>query len=272
MNAELVKRLAESIFGRKNTSGYAVFYTALILLAISWLPDGIADLIDYNWSWQCWFSCSYKLMVSIAIFILFAWQLNRAGREDDKLDVHKKSPKEVKALGIFLSTIGKDKELINKEIRRIESSLQDNTVSIETFFDKQWEMPLIAINYHKKRLETLYVFTSEGDMGSSELMYIFRQVIERLYPSLRVREVKPKGINYEDVKQVFNEVEFFYANAKNDGYAEHDIIVDVTGGQKPNTIAASIATLISGREFQYISTGTKEVFAYDVWYIEQVTS
>jgi hypothetical protein len=130
-------------------------------------------------------------------------------------------------------------------------------------------MPLKAIEYHQQRLEILYVFTSSGEMGSTSLLALFKKVVGRLYPALPVRSVIQDGINFEDVKQVFNVVESFYTRAKNDGYQESDIIVDVTGGQKPNSIGASIATLITGRKFQYISTGSKEVLAYDVWYIDQ---
>ncbi|NTW83694.1 MAG: hypothetical protein HGB36_10065 [Chlorobiaceae bacterium] len=272
MHALRVKRFAESMFGKKNTSAVAVIYAALVFIAVGWLPQGIADLVECNWQESCWLICSYKFLTSVAILGLFAWQLQRVSREDDKLEVKKQTPAEVKALGIFLSTIGKEDHLIQAEINRIERSLKDNTISMATFLDKQWEMPLIAIRYHQRRLETLYVFTSEGEKGSAVLMPVFKQVVESLYPSLKIEVLEPKGIDYEDVKQVFNKVETFYEMAKNDGYAENEIIIDVTGGQKPNTIAASIATLVSGRKFQYISTGSKEAFAYDVWYIDQVES
>jgi hypothetical protein len=267
-----VKRFAESMFGEKNTSTVAIVYAALVFIAVGWLPQGIADLIECNWQESCWLICSYKFLISVAILWLFAWQLQRVSKEDDKLEVKKQTPGEVKALGIFLSTIGKEDHLIQAEINRIEQSLKDNTISMATFLDKQWEMPLIAVRYHQKHLETLYVFTSEGIKGSAVLMPIFKEVVKCLYPSLKIKEVESKGIDYEDVKQVFTKVEFFYEMAKNDGYAENEILIDVTGGQKPNTIAASIATLVSGRKFQYISTGSKEAFAYDVWYIDQVKS
>ena len=72
MGSQRIKRLAESVFGRNNISVQAVIYAALLLLAIAWLPVGIADFIDDHWLWFSWLPCSYKLLVSLAIFVICA--------------------------------------------------------------------------------------------------------------------------------------------------------------------------------------------------------
>lgn len=52
---------------------------------------------------------------------------------------------------------------------------------------------------------------------------------------------------------------------KEEGAEENDIIIDVTGGQKTASIAASLATLHNKVTFQYVQTNPPyEVFAYDV--------
>jgi len=275
LHSQRIKRLAESVFGRNNISVQAVVYASLLLLAIAWLPVGIADFIDGHWLWFSWLPCSYKLIVSVGIFLIFGWQLNRLGGDDNNVKVQKTSPKKVRALGVFLSTLGRTTEIVEKEILDIQKALAvlPDTSPIKVMLSgKSWEMPLKAIEYHQGQLEALYVFTSKGKPGSSETMALFGEVVAALFPGLKIREVEVHGIEFEDVEAVFNQVESFYDMAKKDGFPEQEIIVDVTGGQKPNSIAASIATLITGRKFQYISTVTKEVHAYDVRYIDQAKS
>ena len=46
------------------------------------------------------------------------------------------------------------------------------------------------------------------------------------------------------------------------------MLVDVTGGHKTNSIAASVATLAKGRQFQYINED-KIVRNYDVTYFDE---
>lgn len=270
--SEHIRHVAAGVFGPKNTSWYAIIYAAIVLITIAWLPDGISDLIDYDWSGSDWLHSSYKFLVSVSILVFLGLQIQRVKGDSERLEVVKKSPQQVKALGIFLSTVGRDLESTQKERIRIEAALNKSDFSTSVFLEKPWEMPLKAIEYHKQRLEVLYVFTSSGEMGSTGLLNLFSKVVKRLYPALLIRSVIQDGINFEDVKQVFTVVESFYTRSKIDGYQESDIIVDVTGGQKPNSIGASIATLITGRKFQYISTGSKEVLAYDVWYIDQDVS
>lgn len=71
------------------------------------------------------------------------------------------------------------------------------------------------------------------------------------------------GVDFKDVKEVFNVIEDFY---KRPDIKPKDVLVDITGGQKTNSIAGGIATLAVGRRFQYIGTNDKQVNAYDVGY------
>ena len=61
--------------------------------------------------------------------------------------------------------------------------------------------------------------------------------------------------------EVFNVIEDFY---KKPGIKPKEVLVDITGGKKTNSIAGGIATLAMGRMFQYIGTNDKQVTAYDV--------
>lgn len=123
-------------------------------------------------------------------------------------------------------------------------------------------MPLSAIDYHKKTLQEVLVFTSSG---SSSQFNVFQDLVMRLYPSLRVKEMVSGGIDFEDIETAFNAVNKLYRDAIASGYSEKDILVDVTGGHKTNSIAAAMATLAAGREFQYLNK-ERVVRSYDVDY------
>jgi hypothetical protein len=57
------------------------------LIAIAWLPDGIADLIDYDRLGGGRLHASYKFLVSVSILIFLGLQLQRVQRESDRLEV-----------------------------------------------------------------------------------------------------------------------------------------------------------------------------------------
>ena len=268
-----IKRFAENLFGEKNTSMRAIIYSMIVLLAISWFPDGISAIFEYNLSEKGLFLCSYKLLFSLFVFGCFGVFLFRAGKIDNgKLAVDRNRPQEVVVLGVFLSTLARTKV----ESKSIEDSIQAamvNSSFTQGIIDgRPWEMPLKAIEYHKGTLKNLFVFTSNGENGTTLLMPLFIKVVNQLYPALIVKEVYAGGMDFESIEDVFANVELFYTQAAQVGCKEQDILVDITGGQKTNSIAAAVATLLSGREFQYISTGTKDVMAYDVRYIEKSES
>lgn len=268
-----IKRFADNLFGEKNTSLQAIIYSMIILLAISWFPDGISAIFEYNLSEKGLFLCSYKLLVALIIFGVFGVFLFRAGKIDNsKPAVDRHKPKEVIVLGVFLSTLARNKAESKPIEERIKVAIDNGSFIIGDIEGKSWEMPLKAIDYHQEKLKHLFVFTSNGENATSLLMPLFIGVVKQLYPALTVKEVAVGGMDFERIDEVFNNIELFYAQAAHVGCKEQDILVDITGGQKTNSIAAAVATLLSGRQFQYISTGTKDVMAYDVRYIEKSES
>lgn len=76
------------------------------------------------------------------------------------------------------------------------------------------------------------------------------------------------GIDFQDIKKVFETIENLYDKLGASGIKNEDIIMDVTGGQVTNSIAGAIATLTLGRKFQYVSTRDKKVLSYDIGYFE----
>jgi len=267
---ELV-RLIESIFGNRNISWFALWYAALLLLAVGWIPDGVADIVGCDWaSCTCLdlLRCSGKLIVSFVIFMFFRWRLSKAKKIETKINVKPYSPQKVKALGLFLSTLGRTPAEQDVALKELRAAIENRALTLSYFSKKTWEMPLNAIEYHKSELKKVFLFTSSGSRSTSAISGDFREVVRYLYPGIVVEEIRPGGMDFENVESVFNSVEDFYKRAEQDGYKDQDMLVDITGGQKTNSIAASIATLAAGRNFQYISTETKDVRAFDVRYME----
>jgi len=264
-------RVVESFFGKRNVSWYALGYAALLLLAIGWIPDGIADLFNCQWqecSWPTCLECSYKILVSFLIIVFFRVRILQAMKYQVNIAVKPSSPQPVQVLGLFLSPVAATQKEQVEELAVIRDAV-DNRSLVPEFFDrKRWEMPLKAIEYHKSRVKKVLLFTSSGANGTSAMSGDFRKVVQFFYPAIRVEEIKQGGMDFEDVEEVFKVVEDFFGRNEKENVTESDMLVDITGGQKPNSIAAAIATLATGRNFQYISTETKEVRVFDVRYMD----
>lgn len=263
IEAERLKRVAETLVGSKNFSWHALFYLLLVFLVSSWLPDGIVDLTKaaiVSGKPEL-VEGLLKVVVSVIIVLFMGIQLKKAMQKSGQVEVlGLKPPSNMKILGIFLSPIGKT------SIDVIERAVRDGHFSGDMLAGTPWEMALKAVDYCRE-LEMLLVITSSGKDGTCTQMPLFGQIINLLRPDIEVKELVEGGINFEDVPAVFKATEEIYEIAAVRGVPGEAVIVDVTGGQKTNSIAAAIATLSVGRKFQYVSTRDKEVRAYDVTYI-----
>ncbi len=272
MRAENFRHFAECTVGHKNFGWHAVWYTAFLFVAGGWLPVGMVDFIEYlRGDWSLW-SFNYQLVASIAILIGFGLKLKKIVNPPGKIKVSDDPPAPVKVLGVFLSSFElfgnpqiHGQIIKGKERDSLETALSEHTLKKETLDGTKWEMPLKAIDFHKSRIETLYLFTSSGVKGTSQVSDLFVRAVKALYPGISVKELVPGGVDFQNIEEVFEAVENLYTDAAAHGYKEKDVLVDITGGMKPNSIAASIATLAAGRKFQYVSED-KIVRSYDVGY------
>ena len=273
IQAESFRRFAECTFGQKNFGWQAVLYTALLFIAGGWLPNGIADFVKYlTGDWSLWVF-NYQLSGSVAILIYFGVLLSKVVHSPGKIEVSNYPPEPVKVLGVFLSSFNvwfnnvqaQGVIVKGKEKASLETALSEQTVKRETLDGTTWEMPLKAIEFHKSRIETLYLFTSSGSKGTTADSDLFVRLVKVFYPGISVAELVPGGLDFENLKEIFSAVEVLYGDALAHGFKENEVLVDITGGKKTNSIAASIATLSAGRKFQYISED-KVVRSYDVGY------
>lgn len=257
IQADAIKKAAQSFFGTENFSNYAVLCAILFFLAAGWLPDAVGNLFfpDGNR-----LNGMIQIFFSLGIFGMFAGYLQKEIRQVERIKVLATVPASVRVLVIFLSN------LPPAVLGNIRASLEDETISPDMLVGKNWEMPLLAVKHHAERLEKLYVFTSSEETGSHQQFPLFRQILNRFYPELQIEEVTSEGINFEEIDLVHNRLDKLYDEL--DGkkeYGPNDILVDITGGQKTNSIAGAMTTLAEGRKFQYVSTKNKEkVLCYDL--------
>ncbi len=257
IQVEAIKRLVSTIVGNKNFNLWAVVYAILVFTALNWFPDGLASLTGITGMW--------KLIFALLIIIFIIFQIKRALQHEIRLEVlsEEEHPR-VKVMSIFLSFLGE------KKFKELENKLRDSTISENDLAGTSWEMPVTGIKYHYPELKTIYVITSAGDGGGSHAQFqVFREIVSSLFPHIEIIEFTEKGINFEDVKEVFHTVDELY-NKTTQNIKPSEIIVDITGGQKTTSIAGAMATLARGRKFQYVSTIDKKVRSYDLTYFEEI--
>lgn len=269
INAEKFIRFAESIVGKNNSGWQVVVYTMLFLLVAAWLPEGVSDNLEYLLSGSGRWSFNYKLTLSIIVLIIFWLLIRKSGIFNSKVVAYSEQPQPVKFLAIFLSPLRSLPDTSSKSKEELEVALCDGSLDSAMFSGTTWEMPLKAIQFHISRLQKVYLITSSGDKGTSQESPLFNSFSKSLYPDLIIEELTPGGIDFENIDIVFAVVDKFYELFKNEHCRENDVLIDITGGQKTNSIAAAIATLTTGRQFQYLGKQSNEVLSYDVRLLDE---
>ena len=160
-------------------------------------------------------------------------------------------------------------------------------------FAPNWRMPFTAIKYHMDVkgacLKSVIVIPSADNrdiLGTHHLDEIFCQYVETaareqnlLLTVTRVADVLDggkmtsesgpqidltKGIDFSDIKNLVRLLFRLRRELQKD-FHESEVLIDVTGGQVPNSVAAAVfAILVPTRRFQYVDTNTYKVKSYDV--------
>ena len=182
-------------------------------------------------------------------------------------------------LKLLFRNIAEDLEIMKKAKEPKENGAKWN-----------WEMPLRAINHHLGMLETITLICSEESLRQVHLfLNICRKYDElsnvRFYLLLQERcKLKHLDTAFTDHVNDFKSDEFsqfdgldferfdeltnaFVYLLQLDMFknAEEDIMIDITGGQKPTSIVGAAITFNKKIKAQYIQTGGKNsVLSYDV--------
>lgn len=257
LQSDAVKRAASNFLGMHNFSWIALASSMGFFWAAGWIPDAITNLALEDGKHLIGLT---QLGFSLCVFSFFGWQINRKIEEVEKIRVDVTEPQKAKVLVVFLSSIPRQQDR-----DKLFNTACDASEIPALLAGTSWEMPYLATLYHMPRLEHLHVITSGGSNGTCLQFGYFAAIINKLFPGLKVTQMDEQGLNFEDIAQVHKAIDKFYDQYDNrPDFAKHDVIVDITGGQKTNSIAAAMATLADGRKFQYVSTTTKKVESFDL--------
>jgi hypothetical protein len=261
MRSQNVKRVVRNFLGTEHFSWIALGLAVLFFVMAGWIPDGITNILlpGGDFTQGLWQIC-----VALTIFAILGLTLSRKIDGPQNIRVEVRVPEAAKVLEIFLSPIGRSP---GREHDILDRLAKDEPVASEELNGTSWEMPLIAINHHLARLELLVVVTSQGEGGSALLFPAFKNLLAQYFPDagFTIEELTTPDLNFEDLAGVHTLLDAWYGKVSTLGrHKNHDIITDLTGGQKPASIAAALATLVEGRKFQYVSTTDKKVQSFDL--------
>lgn len=202
-----------------------------------------------------------------------------------------------KHLVLFLSTIHPDLVKTNgipDKLHLLCQNISDDLASIKKKRIEEeiwwnWEMPLRAINHHLEIIESITICCSGqsllhvhfflnicGRYRQLEKVKFVLLVLQNNRPRLvdtsdlvmdnrdfrQENFVKYTGCDFESFDELTRALLFLIARNK---IFEKEIMIDITGGQKPTSIVGASVTFNQKIKAQYVQTGgNNEVLSYDV--------
>jgi hypothetical protein len=265
--------------------------TLAAISSSSWISDGLKGdcLFLYIWNMN---SCGFgetipSILVSLAIFIVSTWFLVTEGQKLFYINLNQVS--EIKphpVLIIAVSTL--NTKLIKKsdgiyiymnDQKRLLTFFRKKYIKLSNSIDKDIEafnahnfkantqQLLRAVRPHLKNntLKKVFLIGSTGENGSYQMLKDVECLLHHYDPTLVFPCKDKSGIRFDDVDALRDRYEMLVQEAKKN-YAEDDIILDVTGGQKTASIAAAMTTFRYRKlKFQYVDTGgNNAVRAYNI--------
>jgi hypothetical protein len=131
-----------------------------------------------------------------------------------------------------------------------------------------WQQMLRGLAPHARTLRAVCLIGSAGEKGSHLALEDARRLIAAFLP--RVRFLEAEVVDFEEVSQLTRCFAAVVRQLKEDGFREEEIVVDVTAGRKPTSIAGAVVTFNSHVTFQYVQSESSRpgeplhVWAYDL--------
>jgi len=241
------KKLIETLLGSSDIGFTTLLIIVALMLVFAWLPDAIALMLPDETK------ASVMLIITVLILLaigLYAKRLKDSYGLDIDID---KNPHQVRYLILFLS-------------KNPSPDAYKKCETIDALDKNNFKMPLLAIQHHQTRLEKVAVIVSNESKNNFEDFKLATQKLLKDFDTTKVEQYEVK--DFEDAKEVFDKIESVYNSYKNICKKESEILIDVTGGQKTVSIAASMLVLPNDRQLQYV-TYSGEVKTYNLKYINE---
>jgi hypothetical protein len=302
--ASTAASVLRKLFGTHRTVALLVL---AVVITLNWFASGCRRLWD-EWPEVHWYLILLETLPAVLLIGWLFWQARRAPHVQRPSIDEKYHPPQVRALVIFLSSPWDppiDEKLLSQtdgSPRRL------NRGFLDALGRNPWRMPLEAIAYHARHreesdmapLERVVVIPSHDrpfdttDSSKSKGTYhhfeTFKTLVEKLVSgdrqlsNFRVENLHSlvasatekrqiwkdyaKGVDFESPKELEEAVFDAYDALHLHGLENDEILVDVTSGQKPASIAGAVVALGKDRRIQYVSTHDYQVRAYDVTFDE----
>ena len=134
-------------------------------------------------------------------------------------------------------------------------TLENATTSMQRH---PWQQSLRAIDHHaRETLELLVVVPSAGSGGSGHYTEQFEQWIRHYQKTGNWKRFEIRtlaAVDYEHFQDIQDAYMGALRFAETRSYGESDVVLDITSGKKPSSIAAAMVTLATDVEFQYVQT------------------
>ena len=275
LQKEYLFEVARSVLSSVKWKTWQVGFIALSYLALlNLFSNSVYDLSRGQ------FHCSQLLIV--AVFSLVSiYILQRAEEAAARVNlniVQIENPPPRRALILFLSPPGKEGEEWLKEPKdEIFGEIREEEARKKV--RGSWRMPIEAIAYHLDQLDRVVILPSSDAPGREDGTFReldrFRETVRWLvgpaksFPLVSSRELglpEDKGVDFENARDLVDALNRAFFWLYEQGLEDHEILVDITGGQKIPTVAGAAVALGERRQFQYLSTRVYKVRAYDITY------
>ena len=150
----------------------------------------------------------------------------------------------------------------------------------------QWEMPLRGLYHHRAVLQSVTLVCSKESLEQAPwFVRLLTDRFQREFPRLtpdgirllahggrRVPLPAPPAAapgthwDFENYEELYLGLTQLMDAQVRERVPEAEVMIDVTGGQKPNSIVGALLTVNRGTKFQYVQTNTPyEVVVYDLF-------
>lgn len=198
-------------------------------------------------------------------------------------------------LVLFLSNIRPDPKRFRDDMTPAWLDLPDTlAAAFDTLVQHKpnntwaWEMPLRAAYHHRTALRSVTLVCSQESRPQAQLFAVLlTKKYQADFPHLKadaIRLLAREGTGvkllpcaggvattstadwgFEEYDELYDGLTQMMDVLVKEGVREREVVVDVTGGQKPNSIVGALLTVNRRTQFQYVQTGnTNEVIAYDL--------
>lgn len=253
------KVLFAEVLGISNPTLGSFMFLVLFFVTLGWMGDtlfgGLMTLAGPT-QFQGW----PLLLTGVLPFVVVSgwgwWRWLHARKERLKIRAQSDNVEPHAGVILFLSKIVNESHLKKLSVR-------DRTVLDEARFS--WKPCQRGLEKHREKLDTVWVICSPESL---EQFSLFRDLFQPLFPDVRFEYCGGDlGVSFEDLEGLVDCLENIYANLPKEMDAS-DVIIDITGGQKPASVAGMMVSMIGdGREVQYVQTNSPhdiKTYAYEI--------